>query len=548
MGKMIPAVMQSRAVYVAAFSLAALACFGSLIRARRIEDADIRRGLGWFLLLSGGWAASHVAYLLAPTPELSLAAYLAGLVVGFATIGGWLYFCSAYTGRSLHHNPTYRRAAVVVFLAIVGLKLTNPIHGQYITATPVTTPFPHLAIEHHLLHWLSMGVAYALSAVGFFMLFELFTQVGHDTRPLAVLVTATALPLAFDIVGTTTPGLIDMTYEPLGVAVFAVGVLFFFFERFQTVRLAGNIDDPVVFLDEDGEIRDSNGSARNLFPELEEATGEPLNEVLPAVTEKSASEESVLELTEDGETRYYMLSTNPFTVGNTRVGQVLLFTDVTQTEQYRREIERQNERLGRFASVVSHDLRNPLSVAHGRIELEREQRTSKNLEAAIDALDRMERLIEEVLTLAREGEDIDNTYPVSLSIVAERAWENVESFDSELRLDSEVTVDADPDRLQQALENLFRNSIEHGGPEVVVTAGGLEDRDGFYVEDDGPGIPVSDRETVFEWGFSGGSSSGLGLAIVESVVKGHGWEITAEESSEGGARFEITITDGKNGG
>jgi signal transduction histidine kinase len=545
---MIPAVMQSRAVYVAAFSLAALACFGSLIRARRIEDADIRRGLGWFLLLSGGWAASHVAYLLAPTPELSLAAYLAGLVVGFATIGGWLYFCSAYTGRSLHHNPTYRRAAVVVFLAIVGLKLTNPIHGQYITATPVTTPFPYLAIEHHLLHWLSMGVAYALSAVGFFMLFELFTQVGHDTRPLAVLVTATALPLAFDIVGTTTPGLIDMTYEPLGVAVFAVGVLFFFFERFQTVRLAGNIDDPVVFLDEDGEIRDSNGSARNLFPELEEATGEPLNEVLPAVTEKSASEESVLELTEDGETRYYMLSTNPFTVGNTRVGQVLLFTDVTQTEQYRREIERQNERLGRFASVVSHDLRNPLSVAHGRIELEREQRTSKNLEAAIDALDRMERLIEEVLTLAREGEDIDNTYPVSLSIVAERAWENVESFDSELRLDSEVTVDADPDRLQQALENLFRNSIEHGGPEVVVTAGGLEDRDGFYVEDDGPGIPVSDRETVFEWGFSGGSSSGLGLAIVESVVKGHGWEITAEESSEGGARFEITITDGENGG
>jgi signal transduction histidine kinase len=221
---------------------------------------------------------------------------------------------------------------------------------------------------------------------------------------------------------------------------------------------------------------------------------------------------------------------------------------VTQTEQYRREIERQNERLGRFASVVSHDLRNPLSVAHGRIELEREQRTSKNLEAAIDALDRMERLIEEVLTLAREGEDIDNTYPVSLSIVAERAWENVESFDSELRLDSEVTVDADPDRLQQALENLFRNSIEHGGPEVVVTAGGLEDRDGFYVEDDGPGIPVSDRETVFEWGFSGGSSSGLGLAIVESVVKGHGWEITAEESSEGGARFEITITDGENGG
>jgi len=531
-----------RSVYVVVFGLAAVACFVSLRRARRIDDDDTRRGLEWVLLLSGGWAAAHVVYLLAPSTRLSLVAYLVGLTVGFAAVGAWLYFCSAYTGRSLHEDATYRRAAAVVFVFVVGLKLTNPIHGLYFTATPTATPFPHLAVEHSVLHWVSMGLAYALSAVGFFMLFELFTQVGHDTRPLAVLVGLTGLPLVFDIVGTASPRFIDMTYEPIGVALFAVGTLFLFFEQFQTVRLAGNVDSPVVFLDEDDEIRDSNAPAHRLFPNLDDAVGEPLEEALPAVADRLASGETLLELSRDGESRYYMVATNPFTFGNTRVGRVLLFTDVTQTERHRREIERQNERLGRFASVVSHDLRNPLSVAHGRIELEQERQAteSENLTAAADALDRMGRLIEDVLTLARAGDDIDDRQPVSLSSIAERAWETVDADGGDLRIESDATCEADPDRLQQALENLFRNSVEHAGPDVVVTVGGLEDGTGFYVEDDGPGMAPDLREQAFEWGVSGKGGSGLGLAIVETIVEGHGWEITVEESAEGGARFEVT--------
>jgi signal transduction histidine kinase len=535
-------VTPSMTAYVVVFGLAAVACFASLRRARRIDDPDTRRGLEGFLLLSGGWAAAHVAYLLAPSPNLSLAAYLVGLVVGFAAVGAWLYFCSAYTGRSLHQDATYRRAAIVVFLLVVGLKVTNPIHGLYFTATPTASPFPHLAVEHSLLHWLSMGLAYALSAVGFFMLFELFTQVGQDTRPLTALVGLTGVPLVLDIAGTASPQFIDMTYEPIGVALFAVGTLFLFFERFQTIRLAGNIDDPVIFLDEDDEIRDSNAPARRLFPELEDAKGESLESTLPAVGDLLVSDESVLELAGDGELRYFMVATNPFTFGNTRVGRVLLFTDVTQTERYRREVERQNERLGRFASVVSHDLRNPLSVARGRIELEREARAnrSENLTAAADALDRMERLIEDVLALARAGDDIDERQPVSLSSMTERAWETVDADGGDLRIESDVTVEADPERLRQALENIFRNSTDHGGADVVITVGGLDDGQGFYVEDDGPGIPPELREQIFEWGVSGEGGSGLGLAIVETIVEGHGWEITVGESEDGGARFEVT--------
>ena len=81
-------------------------------------------------------------------------------VSAFAAVGAWLYFCSAYTGRSLHRESSYRRLAVGVFLVVVAVELTNPLHGLYFSVEPVATPFPHLAVDHHLLHWLAMGLAY----------------------------------------------------------------------------------------------------------------------------------------------------------------------------------------------------------------------------------------------------------------------------------------------------------------------------------------------------------------------------------------------------
>jgi hypothetical protein len=150
--------------YLLAFGLASAACFAALARLDTVEDDDTRRGLWWLLVLSGTWAGSHVLFLGAPVRAVQLGAYYLGLVVGFATVGPWLYFCSAYSGRRLHRNGTYRRLAVAVFGVVVLLKLTNPVHGLYFSPVVETAPFPHLAIEHHLLHWLAMGLAYVLTA------------------------------------------------------------------------------------------------------------------------------------------------------------------------------------------------------------------------------------------------------------------------------------------------------------------------------------------------------------------------------------------------
>ncbi|MEM4782137.1 MAG: HAMP domain-containing sensor histidine kinase, partial [Halalkalicoccus sp.] len=216
------------------------------------------------------------------------------------------------------------------------------------------------------------------------------------------------------------------------------------------------------------------------------------------------------------------------------------------------ELARQNRRLERFASVVSHDLRNPLTIARGRLALAREGEDGQ-LDAVDDALGRIESIVEDVLALARDHGAID-AEPVDLAACAREAWAGVETDGATLAIENSTTIRADRSRLRQVFENLFRNSVEHsstssrpqaddsaeGGPtenSVSVRVGTVES--GFYVADDGPGIPPEQRESVFEYGRSGSGGSGLGLAIVEEIVRAHGWEISIADDEIGGARFEI---------
>jgi signal transduction histidine kinase len=202
------------------------------------------------------------------------------------------------------------------------------------------------------------------------------------------------------------------------------------------------------------------------------------------------------------------------------------------------ELERQNERLDEFASVLAHDLRNPLNVAVGRVDVLRSEYDSDHLEDVADALDRMDALIDDVLTLAQGGQSVTETTAVNLSTIASESWASVATDRASLQIDGEVTVQADRSRLQQLFENLFRNAIDHVGCDVTVTVGSLGH--GFFVADDGPGIPEEDRADVFESGYTtADDGTGFGLAIVREIVQAHDWTVTVTESDDGGARFEI---------
>ncbi|WP_336002338.1 ATP-binding protein [Halorientalis halophila] len=204
-------------------------------------------------------------------------------------------------------------------------------------------------------------------------------------------------------------------------------------------------------------------------------------------------------------------------------------------------LRRQNDRLEQFATIVSHDLRNPLGVALQRVELLSRDCESDHLPVIQRAHERMETLIDDVLTMTRAGDTVQDTEEVRMTAVATDAWETVQTGAASLEVAPDLAVSCDRSRLQQLLENLFRNAIEHGGPEVTVRISSL--RGGFAVADDGPGIPVAERDDVFEFGYStteGGS--GVGLATVEQIAAAHGWEVELGEDSDAGAKFEFLTT------
>ena len=230
-----------------------------------------------------------------------------------------------------------------------------------------------------------------------------------------------------------------------------------------------------------------------------------------------------------------------FTERDEEVAEMLATHVMTAIERLSAEatIRRERDRLEEFASLLSHDLRNPLNVAQGRLELI--ESDSDHLEAIERALNRIERIIEDMLTLAREGDAVGETETISLDELATQAWENVATDAATLEVETDLHLDADRSRLVQVFENLYRNAIEHGGDGVTVRVGALTDGDGFYIEDTGPGIPTAEREDVFESGYTTHQEgTGFGLAIVRRVVEAHGWTVAVTDGSDGGARFKIS--------
>jgi signal transduction histidine kinase len=241
-----------------------------------------------------------------------------------------------------------------------------------------------------------------------------------------------------------------------------------------------------------------------------------------------------------------------------------------QLQHQNQALERQNERLDQFASIVTHDLRNPLNVAQLRTELLSQDVDSEHIEALVDAHDRMETMLDDLLAIVQTDTIVEETEPVDVETMTVGAWRSVDTGAATLQTDfpDEWTVDGAPDVLRHVFENLFRNavehgstgsrakpddsvehgstgnrtqsddSVEHGDSGISVTVGELDD--GFYVEDDGPGIPEDEREEVFEHGYTtSDDGTGFGLAIVADLVEAHGWDLTLTDSADGGARFEI---------
>lgn len=230
----------------------------------------------------------------------------------------------------------------------------------------------------------------------------------------------------------------------------------------------------------------------------------------------------------------------PFSEDETMFAE--LITRMLEHEITQKQTQETVERLEQFASIVSHDLRNPLNTAQGNIELATEEYGHPDtLQTAMRSLDRMEELIGDVLALARQSQSVDETNPMSLSTLTSNCWGVIDTANAEVEIASNCKFMGNQQRVKQLFENIFRNAIEHGGNDITVRVGSLDDRDGFYIENSGEPIPEDKQDEIFETGVSNsGNGLGLGLAIVKGVVTSHGWDITVTDSDLDGPRFEIT--------
>ena len=326
-----------------------------------------------------------------------------------------------------------------------------------------------------------------------------------------------------------------------------------------------------VYYDDEAIVERVNSRFESVFGyEGETLVGEPLDRfIVPSDERGSISDidervkrgehldEEVRRETVDG-VQTFILRNTPIDTGD-RVRGYASYVDITQRKERERELERtkrrledsnealrrKNERLEQFASVVSHDLRNPLTVARLQAEFAEESGGDEHFERLHTSHERMEAMIEDLLLLARAETSVDTDGTVALASRAKRAWEGVRTPGAKLELDlpGASEIRGDPELLGHVFENLFRNAVDHNDRPVTVRVGVLAEngeRTGFYVEDDGCGIDPDSAGQATDYGYSTAESgTGFGLSIVAEFVDRHGWELTIGDSTDGGARFEI---------
>ncbi len=239
-------------------------------------------------------------------------------------------------------------------------------------------------------------------------------------------------------------------------------------------------------------------------------------------------------------------------------GRILVMVDTTEQRQLQERLERQDRlsAMGEMAAQLAHQVRTPLSTSvlyagqlakDGLSAAQREQFSAKLLAG----LRHTETLVREMLAFSRGGNFSNSAIHLTDAVTTAVAGLKPRV----LQLGARLRIDLDPvenyrirgnlDALAGALSNLIDNALNHGGEGVTVRIRAAMVGDAVLelsIEDDGPGIEASAMARIFDPFFTTRErGTGLGLAVVQAVVLGHGGSLRADVSDLGGARFEIRL-------
>ncbi len=562
---------------------------------------------GLFMLVVAGWSLTHVGALSTASVAWQLRYTQLSYVAVVSTPVLWLTFAFVYTDR--REWLSARRVALLSAVPALTLVIVfTAEHHSLLYASIAAGTFdgrPTLVTEPGPWHAVNIVYSYTLLAIGSGLL--LVTAVVDSRlhrRQSAVLLVCVLVPWSVNAafhVGVrpfvpvdSSPLVFTLVGIPLAAVVIRTDLRTFVPVAHR--RVFRTLGDPVFVVGPDDRVLDANDAATAAFGALSTLDGRRIEEVLPTSLFADGRPRPALgdavecSVVYDGEPRRYLARRRDIDPeqGADAWGYIVSFADITVQQRQRDALtetnaalrrqtdalELKNEQLERLAGVVSHDLETPLATGEGLLYLIRADIDDGNpeLERSIADLEtvhgRLREFAEAIPALARESTDVESPVGCDLGVVAEDGWRMVETGDLTLSIDGNRVIRADPRRLQQAFENLFRNVVDHGvrddyrpecglGPSNEKPSGGRSRRSaasvtvgtlpsGFYLEDDGPGLPPDRREALLEFGVGTGSGSGYGLAIVRTIVEAHGWSLRVTESDAGGARFEVHgLDDGR---
>ncbi|MEY7850386.1 ATP-binding protein [Natrarchaeobius sp. A-rgal3] len=308
----------------------------------------------------------------------------------------------------------------------------------------------------------------------------------------------------------------------------------------------------------------------------EQSGGETAQAVADGLREILAGERELLEIEYPCHSpeakRWFLMRAAPFTDDERRYVAVAHF-DVTDRHEYRRRLERSNERLEQFAYAVSHDLREPLRMVSQYLRLledrygdELDAEADEFIEFAVDGAERMGAMIDGLLTYSRVESRGDPTEPVDLESVVDDALADLDvriaETDADVSVDSLPVVEGDGNQLRRLFQNLLDNAIQYSGdgaPVVTIEAErndadrgsdvtASEDGEEWIVSvsDEGIGIAPADEDRVFDvfqrlHSTEEYPGTGIGLAVCRRIVERHGGEIWIEPGPDGGTTFSFTL-------
>jgi len=528
---------------------------------------DYTGGTALSVLLAGLviWTTSVAVGILTRGSELALVwahTVFVGVVI---SVGGLLVFALAYTGKERFLGPrTYALLTIepVVFFTVL---LAGPDGLIYRVTGPADVGMYGWNMALGPVFWGHLVYSYALIAVSSVLIIHYALVSGslYRKQVYAVLLSV-FLPWFGSVVSTFADT--EIAFTPLLVGGTGIVLSWAFFKgRLLDIspvayrEVVESLNSAVFVVDTDDRIIEANDAGRQLLGDRV-IVGQSVDDALetsPELLEKYRGLNDDAEETKaviEQNDRFFDVQLSPlYDSRDALVGRVFLVHEITEQKERERELERRNQQLDQFAAVLSHDLRNPLNVASGRLALARERNDPEEFDRVEEAHDRMSSLIDEVLAFARDEKTTDRV-ELQLSALAKAAWGHVDTGAATLRIDGDRVITGDRDQLLQLFENVFRNSVEHGSTgsrpgaddSVEHDGAGVPIRvdatpDGFTISDDGPGVPPEEREEVFTHGVtSSESGTGLGLAIVQHVVESHGWDVEMTESRSGGAKLVIS--------